>query len=510
MCEQIFTSKSDKVGYSFSQKYKSHYKFISMLKKMFFCIRKLNLISGYNLFKVLMLMIMMVWAQISAWAENERPFFKQSRYKEDYRFLKNPAKRTDFFDSIKYIPLNKTESLYLTLGGETRQHFESINNNNWGKGTQDDNGYYLQRYLVHGDLHAGDRIRFFVQFMSGIENGREGGPRSVDEDWLDLNQGFFDFDFWKKRGQHLTLRAGRQEMIFGSRRFINYRERPNMRLSHDAVMGIYHIENWDVRAFIARPVVLNPEVFDNKSAKSNSFWGLYTVRENLPFTLNVDLYYLGWRKLEAIYDQGEAEETRHTLGTRIWGKRKKLDYNFEFLYQFGEFGQGDIHAYALASDTGYTWSLGGLKKLRFSLRADVYSGDDDPNDSDLNSFNPFFPKGKHISQLAASGLINQRDLHPRINLILDDHWSFTTSTLFIWRDSLDDGIYSIASGLLRTGSTSRARYVGTQPELEVKYRFNRYLDLKGIFNYFRAGKFLKQSSNGSDITYLGSMLTFRF
>jgi hypothetical protein len=46
--------------------------------------------------------------------------------------------------------------------------------------------------------------------------------------------------------------------------------------------------------------------------------------------------------------------------------------------------------------------------------------------------------------------------------------------------------------------------------LEVKYRFNRHLDLKGIFNYFRAGKFLKQSSNGSDITYLGSMLTFRF
>ena len=477
---------------------------------MFFRIRKLNLILGRNLIKVLVLMVMMVWSPIFSWAENERPSFNQSRYKEDYSFLKTPTKRTDFFDPIKYIPLNKSESFYLTLGGETRQHFESINNNNWGKGTQDDNGYYLQRYLVHGDLHAGERIRFFIQFMSGIENGREGGPRAVDKDWLDLNQGFFDFDFWKKTGQRLTLRAGRQEMIFGSRRFINYRERPNMRLSNDAVMGIYHRDNWDMRVFIARPVVLNPEVFDNKSAKSNSFWGLYTVRENLPFTLNLDLYYLGWRKLEAIYDQGEAEETRHTLGTRIWGKRKKLDYNFEFLYQFGEFGQGDIHAYALASDTGYTWSLGGLKKLRLSLRADVYSGDDDPNDSDLNSFNPFFPKGKHISQLAASGLINQRDLHPRINLTLDYHWSFTTSTLFIWRDSLDDGIYSIGSGLLRSGSTSRARYVGTQPEFEVKYRFNRHLDLKGIFNYFRAGKFLKQTSNGSDINYLGSMLTFRF
>ena len=477
---------------------------------MFFNLIKSTQISKCKFFGFWVLLLILIFPQLSSGHDKERPAFNQSRYKEDFKFLKNSENRTDFFDPLKYIPFNKSKSVYLTLGGETRQHFEFISNNNWGKGVQDDNGYYLQRYLFHGDLHTGERIRFFVQFMSGIETGRSGGPRSVDKDSLDLNQGFFDLDLWKNSRQRLTLRAGRQELIFGSRRFINYRERPNMRLSHDAIMGIYHKGDWDVRAFGARPVVLGPDEFDNKSKGSNSFWGLYGVRKNLPLSLNLDLYYLGWRNLNAIYDQGEAEEIRHTLGTRIWGKRKNFDYNFELLYQFGEFGQGDIHAYALASDTGYTWSLGGLRKMRFSLRADVYSGDNDPNDSDLNSFNPFFPKGKHISQLAASGLINQRDLHPRINLTLDEHWSLTTSALFIWRDSLDDGIYSIGSGVLRSGSTSRARYVGTQPELEVKYRFNRHLDLKGIFNYFRAGKFLKQTSNGSDINYLGSMLTFRF
>jgi hypothetical protein len=226
--------------------------------------------------------------------------------------------------------------------------------------------------------------------------------------------------------------------------------------------------------------------------------------------LNTDLYYLGLHNQSATYDQGPAEEDRHTLGTRIWGKEGNLDYNFEFLYQFGSFGQGDIHAYALASDTGYTFSFNRESKLRFSLRADLYSGDDDSTDTDLNSFNPFFPKGKHISQLAASGLINQRDLHPRMTLTLGRHWSITTSTLFIWRDSLDDGVYSIGNGLLRSGQSSRARYVGTQPELEVKYIFNRHLDLKGTFVYFNAGKFIEQTDPGFDITYLGSMLTFRF
>lgn len=452
----------------------------------------------------------MILPPFSVLANEERPKFKSLRYEENYQFLRDSSQKTDFFDSLKYIPLNKSESLYLTLGGETRQHYEFIDNNNWGKGVQDKDGYYLQRYLVHGDLHAGEHTRFFVQLMSGVEAGRNGGPRGVDKDSLAVNQGFVDFMLRDDSQRSLTLRAGRQEIAFGSRRFFNYRERPNMRLSHDAVTGIYRTENWDVRAFGARPVTLNPDVFDNDSGPAQTVWGLYGVRQKWFSSLSVDLYYLGLHSRKATYNQGQAEEMRHTFGTRIWGKKKNLDYNFEFLYQFGRFGQGDIHAYALASDTGYTLSLGGPAKVRFSLRADVYSGDNDPNDAELNSFNPFFPKGKHISQLAASGLINQRDLHPRVNLTLDEHWSLTASTLFIWRDSLDDGIYSIGNGLLRSGQTSRARYVGTQPELEIKYCFNAHLDLKGIFVHFNAGEFLKQTSHGFDTNYLGSMLTFRF
>ncbi len=478
---------------------------------MFIRTKFLLLISN-NLAKVWILMVVMSWTVIPAWADGERPSFNSSRYEENFQFLRNPKNRTDFLDPLKYIPLNESESVYLTLGGETRQHFEFIDNDNFGKGIQDNDGYYLQRYLGHADLHVGKRTRFFFQLMTGIISGRKGGARGVDEDSLAVNQGFVDFELWRKSGQSLAVRAGRQEIVYGSRRFLNYRERPNMRLSHDAVTGIYRAGKWDVSAFGARPVILSRNIFDNESGTGQSIWGLYGVRKKLPvnFSLNTDLYYLGLHNQSATYDQGPAEEDRHTLGTRIWGKEGNLDFDFEFLYQFGTFGQGDIHAYALASDTGYTFPLRGLGKLRLSLRADLYSGDNDPADADLNSFNPFFPKGKHISQLAATGLINQRDLHPRLTLTLGEHWAITASTLFIWRDSLSDGIYTIGNALLRSSQSIRARYVGTQPELEVKYIFNRYLDLKGIFNYFDAGEFLEQTNPGFDTTYLGSMLTFRF
>ena len=440
------------------------------------------------------------------------PSYNASRYLEDYRYLKDPDQRTDFWDPIKYIPLNASGSTYLSFGGETRQHYESIRNENWGATVEDNNGWYLQRYLLHADLHMGEQFRIFSQIQSGIESGRSGGPRGVDEDRMDLHQLFLDFSPLSSKNQNLTVRVGRQEIIFGSRRFFNYRERPNLRLSHDAVQLMTKVGYTDLTAFAGRPVQIDLDYFDNNSGNEHSFWGLYSVTDlgGESLTQKLDLYYIGLNREQAGFDQGRANEVRHSVGARFWGKYGAFDYNFEFMVQFGSFGDSTIHSYALTSDTGYTWRLGGDSKIRFSLRADIYNGDDDPNDGDLNSFNPFFPKGKHISQLAATGLINQRDLHPKLNIQFNKQWSLTLSTEFIWRDSLDDGIYSIANGLLRTGQTSRARYVGTQPEVELKWQVDRHLDIKGIFIFFDAGPFIRETPPGNDITYLGTMATYRF
>ncbi len=444
-------------------------------------------------------------------ANKKPPPYNSSRYKEDYRYLRDLSQHTDYMDPIKYIPLSSGESVYLSFGGETRQHYEYTENQNWGSGLQDGDGWYLQRYLLHADLHLGDHVRLFGQVMSGIETGRNGGPRGVDEERLDLNQGFVDFKVGEGENRSLTVRLGRQEIIFGSRRFFNYRERPNMRLSHDGGMVIVKDGPWDVRAFASRPVDLNKGYFDNNSSDDFSVWGLYTVRAlEKPFPTHVDLYYFGLDHERGSFDQGTAQERRHAVGTRWWGKGEGWDYNFEFMYQFGTFGTGDIGAWAVASDTGYTFRLGGPRTLRLSLRADIYTGDRDRNDADLNSFNPFFPKGKHISQLAAAGLTNQRNLHPRITAQVSEHWSVTVSDLFIWRDSLNDGLYSIGNGVLFSGGGSRARYVGHQPELEIKWQADRHMDIKWIFVYFVAGDFLKEVSPGKDITYLSTMLTYRF
>src|SRR5580765_2035101 len=120
------------------------------------------------------------------------------------------------------------------------------------------------------------------------------------------------------------------------------------------------------------------------------FWGLYAVT---PFPLlpggKADFYYLGLERDAAQFDQGTAREARHSVGTRLWGQHAGWDWNFEFVYQFGEFGDGAISAWTAASDTGFTFTNAAWSP-RLGLKADVTSGDRNSNDRDLQTFNPLF------------------------------------------------------------------------------------------------------------------------
>ncbi len=64
---------------------------------------------------------------------------------------------------------------YLTIGGEVREEWERIGNDNWGQQPLM-NGYLLQRYMLHVDTRYGRYFRTFVQLKSGLELFRAGGP----------------------------------------------------------------------------------------------------------------------------------------------------------------------------------------------------------------------------------------------------------------------------------------------------------------------------------------------
>jgi hypothetical protein len=436
--------------------------------------------------------------------------YKKLRYDEDWSYLRDPARRDDFWDPIKYIPLDRTGHSYLSFGGEARLRYELYDNYRWDPDAPDQNGFLLERYLLHSDLHLGPSFRLFGQLQSSLENWREGGPRGTDEDQLDVHQLFFDVHpLHASDADPLILRLGRQEMLYGSQRLVSVRESPNIRRSFDAARALIHLGEWHADAFLARPVEDDPGVFDDWGDDGAAFWGVYATRP-LPCLGNsgLDLYYLGLYRPGAEFVQGLADEHRHSFGGRFFAKHGGWDFNFEGVLQFGAFGRSDILAWTLASDTGYTFAKAPWTP-RLGLRADVISGDHDSSDQRLGTFNPLFPRGAYFGEPGLIGPANLIDLHPTLDLHVTDGVKCSLDWDVLWRYSTGDGIYDNGGNVLRS-EDGAARFIGHQAGIQLEWEIDRHTTLNAAYYHFFPGAYIKDSGPGAPSDFVGVWMIYRF
>ena len=205
-------------------------------------------------------------------------------------------------------------------------------------------------------------------------SGWDGVPPTTQKDDLDLLQGFGEVTLPVGSGA-LTLRAGRQEMSFGSSRLVSVRESPNIRRAFDGVRATFTASpDFHLDAFLARPVTPQAGTFDDGDDPSQLFGGIYsTVTISAVPGLKADIYYFGLERDVAAFAQGHAREERHTIGTRLFGTSGTFDYNVEAAYQFGSFGSADIRAWTASADLGYTLALLPFVP-RIGLKADAIFG----------------------------------------------------------------------------------------------------------------------------------------
>lgn len=445
------------------------------------------------------------------------PPIESVRYTEDYRYLRNadpPAgEQLSPWAPLKYIPLNDAGDVYLTLGSELRLRYEWYDNNNWGEGPQDKDGYLWVRALPLADLHLGENVRVFGQLIGAYAYDLDTPVSPVDEDRFDVLQAFTDFRIpLDERDQlTLTLRPGRQLMTYGSGRLIDNRYGPNVLQAFDAAKAFIQSDRWQVDAFYSRPVDHRRGEFDDRTDDRQSLWSLYgTLKPRGGSPLGVDVYYIGYLNEDAAFADRTGRELRHTLGTRLFGEASGWDWNFELFYQFGEFANGDISAWSAASDTGYTFESAPLRP-RVALRANVMSGDRDPADPDVQTFNPLFPKGKYFGELSPIGPTNLIHINPYVTLRLTEKMQVSGNLGLYWRQSTEDGIYAFGGmDVLRAGDASDARYIGTQAEVLLEYQVDRHLSFSASYSIFTAGDFIRDTGADETIHFIGLEAMYRF
>jgi hypothetical protein len=444
-----------------------------------------------------------------------RPALNPFPAEQNWSFLADPSEPTDFFDPVKYIPFDDNPQMYLSLGFEYRIQYENYDNWMFGAPPRDYDGYVLNRVMPHFDFHAGSDFRLFSEFEFDYEDGRNGGPRpQIDEDRGDVHQAFLEIGPHVSGPHGISVRAGRQEVVFGTGRLFDNNEGPNVKQSFDGFRAIAEGAHLRLDLFAVKPVENNRGFFDNVSNHAESLWGSYlTIPAPIVSDGQADLYYIGLDAKSAAYNRGIGQELRHTVGTRVFRPiGKGLDYNWEPNYQWGNFGSTSIRAWSVSTETGFTFD-----RVRFHprplLRADAYSGDGDPANQPLGTFNPLFPRGAYFTPAVVPflGPQNLIDLHPVLQFQLKTNITGAFAWDWYWRESTHDGIYAFGSGaLIDAAGTSQARYLGNQGDLEIRWAPARHTIIAFNFAGFEPGTFFKGLAyNGGHIA-ANVGFTYRF
>ncbi|NRS87802.1 hypothetical protein HNQ02_000709 [Flavobacterium sp. 7E] len=428
--------------------------------------------------------------------------FKPLRYDEDYRHFSFDS-TAGFYSKMKNSFLDHSKQLSISVGGEVRNQYQFFENENWGNAAIDSDGFLLNRALFHLDLKLNNKFRMFIQLQSSSSLSRI-NPNSVERNELDIHQLFLDY-YFNTENAKMTIRLGRQEVLFGSQRLVSVREGPNSRRAFDGIKWNYDLKNSSLSAFYLQAVVNVPNIFDDKITYSNKLYGTYNVFKKMALVHNIDLYFLGNYIQKAQYSNVAGTENRYSLGTRIWNNTPTWSYDLEAVYQFGNSNGQTISAYTLSSNTSYAFS-----KTKIGLKTELVSGDDKKDDHNLNTFNPLFPKGAYFGLAALIGPENLIDIHPYMEHNITRKVVMGLDYDFFWRYSLNDGIYGAKVKPIFNNTDSNHRNIGTQLGLNFDYKVNPFLDLVIEGTWFNTGQYIKEVSAGKDIFFTAFTLQFKF
>ncbi|MFB3887175.1 MAG: alginate export family protein [Thermodesulfobacteriota bacterium] len=455
------------------------------------------------------------WASEST-SEPKRPAYQIRRFDEDWSGLKgvNRSQTGDFWDLIKFIPVTEDYNVWLSLGGQVRERYEYYHQYFFGASAPEkSDGYLLSRFRLSADLHITPYFRLFAEGKSSLSTEREllGGRSNSYVDTIDLQNGFGEFMLPLGKETSVMLRGGRQELLFGAQRLVGPSDwGGNVRRTFDGGLGVIRYRDWSITPFWAEFVPVKKHDF-NESTSRNKLYGVYSTGGLHILPLNVDLYWLDVNNKTAAFNGTSGRERRHTLGGRIWGKigTTGLDFEVEGAGQFGEIGHQDIAAWMLTAILGYSPPIANLSP-RVYAEFDYASGDSHPG-GDVGTFNQLYPTGHsflgYIDYIGRQNIIS-----PSAGLSLNPirGLSISLQEYFFWRESDRDALYNKSGGVIRPGTTTTARYVGSETDLYITYNLDRHILVYGGYSHFFPGDFIDKTGPDKDSDFLYTAIQYTF
>jgi hypothetical protein len=434
-----------------------------------------------------------------------RPTILPNRWEEDWSVLADPRVPREPFDSLKYIPLSPGDSkTYLSLGADVRERFEANDTAGFGIAPNRNNDYLISRTDWYADLHIADQVQIFTQFESDFAPWKT-MLTPADQDVLDLEQAFATVTEPVGDGT-ARVRLGRQQMNFDFQRFVSDRDGPNVRQSFDAAWGDYENGPWKFITFYSQPVQIydfGAQPFDSYSSGANTFSVVRAQRELFGWA-TLSGYYAYYALDDAKYLSVSGDERRDSFDGRFYAKTGGFDGDLEIMGQTGSIGNDTIRAWAVGSLSGYTFAeIGWTPRLGFQF--DAASGDSNPHDNVLQTFNPLFPNGYYFTLAGYTGYTNLIHVKPSIAIHPTNSLTLTLAVAELWRQTTADAVYLQGSVPVPGTAGQPGRYTGTYGQADLSWAMNSHASFAIQAVRFDVGDAI-QRAGGRDSNYIGVQL----
>lgn len=388
------------------------------------------------------------------------------------------------------------EEVSYDFGGQLRLRYEGWNNFGTND-TNSDESLLLTRLRLHSDIQVSDSLRVFVEGKSSLSTHM---LRGFDRDEAALHQAFADLTV----DDALSLRLGRQELMFGKSRLVSPLPWSNNMRTWDGVRADMTAGDWNIAAFWTEFVAVQTYDFNEADAQEQ-FYGAYATGPGIFGGKGMDAYLL-------VRDRKDVNggDERYSLGSRLYGNLgdSGIDYDIEGTYQFGDRAGLDIHAYSIASQFGYALS----ESTRIFAGFDYASGDDDSTDGNSGTFDQIRPLGHaYFGYIDLIGRQNVMDFSAGISTEATDKVTIAlTGHIFELAEDSDVLYNAGGASLAAANSGSADDEVGAEIDLTAKIAWDEQTAILLGYSHFFAGDYFDNGSNGSDIDFVYAQWIYNF
>lgn len=403
--------------------------------------------------------------------------YKPLFYDNNFSYLCDPC-HCDWHLGERLKRIGVGPCLTVDAGGEYRARLMNERNMRGLGLTGLDDDFLLHRTRLYVNTELGERVRVYAELLDAVSEFEQYPIRGIEENRTDLQNLFLDLVALDTEAGKLTVRYGRQELLYGSERLVSPLDWANARRTFEGAKLMWRGESWDLDGFWVQELRRVVDQLDPPN-QDRPLYGVFSTYKGWErdkadlYWLALDLNDLGFR-----YD---------TIGGRYYGDRQDWLYELEGGVQFGQNADDSDHAAGFFTlGLGRKWDCAAWKPRLWAFY-DWASGDDTVN----NGFHHYEPLAhKYLGFMDLFGRRNIETVnlqltvqpHEKVKLLL---WYY-----YFWLQNGNDVPYSVVmtpyAGL--TAGTGE-RDLGHEIDILATWTVTARLELLFGYSHFFAGQF---------------------